>query len=734
MATFTDQSGPPPEPDSPDSPDGGQEMAQQQPAGSDKLRVKVKMTEIRAVLNEDGMSLATLSLSAADVLVMLRGPTLRVAARLGNLSLVDNYSAEVSEELLSIKGDHLADFQYETYDPSDPATFPGYESHVFLRTGSLKFTFIDESVNRLLVFFSKFAKMKAVYDAAARAAAQRVSETPQGIQRMHYDILIKTPIVELPRERGSKDAIVANLGEIRVQNEFDSSDERVITKIQAGLHAVRLTSDIKTGESMNTLHMLDDVDFVVDVTLTQNCDPSAALDVPATQITAKMTDVKLHLTQAQYAFVMQLLQSIPSAFSIAQDETEATEDSFPVLPAPPPEENSDSEPTEVVDLMPELGTAARRRDGKTVPLKSSLELNFAMGTIYLELYTAEAVSVDTLDKASLARFSLHQSRVQYKMLDNGAMEAEVVIHSFTVNDTRPTRQTHFRDIIPQTTHSGHLFMLNFTQSGGKDRSSMANIAIDSPEIFFSLDPLFALLEFFMSAFPSSDTPEIVDEESKSSRKEGASMSDSRKDELRDDELEAQDSSGQGSFAFRVNVVSPCVYLLENPEREDSEAIVLSINQIQMSQQGTLALTVDNIGMLLCRMDRRREKIRVLDDFDLTMTLDKRADSGRLVTSIDVAVQALILRVSPRDIFLIASIVSRAIELSNKTSGQDQGDGDGPSHPDPQAVQSSKHTRSRSLSTSRKRAPSNAAPKIDARVLISKESVGLFAACPCRIAC
>lgn len=290
----------------------------------------------------------------------------------------------------------------------------------------------------------------------------------------------------------------------------------------------------------------------------------------------------MNLSQTQYGFVIALLQTIPRAFDMSEDDDDDDETSLEPLsisPSAPPTTSDEA----VVDLLPELSSVAKAPDGKVVQLKSSLELTFAVGTIYLELFTAAALSPESLKDSSLARFSLNETGVKYKMLTNGAMEAEVVIRSFTVHDTRTSRQTKFREIIPATSHSGHQFMINFTQSGGTDKSAFANVTIDSPKVIFSLDPLFALLDYFMSAFPKVETVEPSPEE-------------------QEDQQVAEASPPSGStFAFRVNVVSPTIIMLDNPERSDSEAVILSISQVQMAQQGTLALTVSKIGMFLCKV-------------------------------------------------------------------------------------------------------------------------------------
>lgn len=284
MTTFTDGPGVNAPLPSPDTPEGEEPPIIEQP-GTDKLRVKVKLTSIIAVLNEDGFRLATLSLSAADVSVMLRSPTMRVAARLGNLTFVDDFSSTGPKEMLSIQGDELADFQYETYDPDDHATYPGHDTLVYLRTGSLKFTFVEEPVHRILIFFSKFARMKAVYDAASQAAAQRATEMQTRVSKMHYDILIRTPIVVFPRaEIGSNDIIIANLGEISLSNQFEVSNVHTITRIHAGLRAIRLTSTLEHRGETQSLQILDDVTIGVEMTMTQNTDLAETANAPATQV------------------------------------------------------------------------------------------------------------------------------------------------------------------------------------------------------------------------------------------------------------------------------------------------------------------------------------------------------------------------------------------------------------------------------------------------------------------
>ncbi|KAE8211093.1 hypothetical protein CF326_g9981 [Tilletia indica] len=70
-----------------------------------------------------------------------------------------------------------------------------------------------------------------------------------------------------------------------------------------------------------------------------------------------------------------------------------------------------------------------------------------------------------------------------------------------------------------------------------------------------------------------------------------------------------------------------------------------------------------MGMLMKRMNRPKESLRFLDDFDVTVSMDSRMSAARQVTSIEIDVEPLIFTVSYRDIMLITTVVNKAIKLS-----------------------------------------------------------------------
>jgi len=224
-----------------------------------------------------------------------------------------------------------------------------------------------------------------------------------------------------------------------------------------------------------------------------------------------------------------------------------------------------------VDLEPELNV----HDGPATIIYPTVDLELKVNIVKLQLYDGNATSESNLDSCAIARFALNDNVVRFKMLSSGAGEAEVVLKSFTVKNTRPGN-TKFREIIPAAKHDRNQFMVLFTMSGGADSSSLAVVTIDSPKVIFTLDPIFALLDFFTSAFPP--TPPLKDgEDDQGTRSKAIATTKSKS-------ASAQDTSQPPNFAFRVDMHDVAVTVLESDADANSQAISLGIQQILMSQQ------------------------------------------------------------------------------------------------------------------------------------------------------
>ena len=274
-----------------------------------------------------------------------------------------------------------------------------------------------------------------------------------------------------------------------------------------------------------------------------------------------VSDVKLALTEVQYGMLVALSRSVPLIFVGAPEGTADTEPSTTKRQTVERPDPTIHEST--VDLYPEL-------EGQpgTVQPRTTLELVLAIATVKLQLYDQRATSEENLKEHGIARFALSDNSVRVKMLSNGAMEAQIVLRSFTMSNTAPG-PSKFREIIPAAQNDRNQFMLLYTTSGGSEPLSRALLTVDSPHILFSLSPVFALTEFFMSAFGTSDTVVDYTSEAPKTLEEGrVNIPTAEKPPLQ----------------FRIDFCNVSISVLEDDLDADSQAIRMTVAQISIHQQ------------------------------------------------------------------------------------------------------------------------------------------------------
>ncbi|KAG9326243.1 hypothetical protein KVV02_000958 [Mortierella alpina] len=623
-------------------------QADNMPATQDTMKVKVKMTSINFILNNDGQRLATMALSQCDVAVLMKPPTMRVNVKLGNFTLTDDINPG-KQQILAIEGEEFADFAYETFD-IEAASYPGYDASVFLRAGSLRLTFLEEPIKQLLDFAAKFARMHVLYDSARNAAVNQAQALQTTTSKFHFDVQVSTPIVILPKDAKSRNTIVANLGEISIRNEFadDSCIEGgTLDKMKLGIHSINLASQFYFNDVVQELQIIEDVDIQFDVVRAAHKD---GLERPDMELIGHMSEVSMNLTELQYKTLYEISMSVARAFGgggeVDSDALAASAGipAAPAAPAPPP--------------------AAKSADDKW----TTLDLVFSLPKVTLEIYQGDATQKEELRDCSFSKFSLSKTDFKYKMLTNSTMLAELTIQDLIINDTRRNVKTKFREIIPANLHDSPQISLSLESFEDKGMQVLFNI--DSPKVIFHLEYIFALQNYFMSALQVQVAEPSKPESRPPAKSLGSNRSQNAHSGRRPSNaaIEPAKSAEQGpALQYRVSVISPEIILLANAASSATDAIVLQAHQVVLSQQETMTLIVDRIGMFLCKMDKREDTcLRFIDNFDIALSMGTRSPTpSQQLTNITLDVRPLVLRLSYRDAMLVMDIVNKATELQSK---------------------------------------------------------------------
>ena len=677
--------------------------------GSDKIRIKVDLESVALILNNDGIRLATLSLNSANVGINLSGGSMRVGARLGNISLLDDINQGASKDsplrqLLTIQGEELADFRFQTFDKNDDA-YPGFDSKVFLRSGSIKINFLEEPFRKIIGFAVKFGQMQAIFNAARQAAANQANQIQESEGRMVFDVLVKTPILVFPRVMVAdrpRDLITAYLGEIYASNKFEPVSEQkdavVANKISAGIRNVHLTSNFHyEDDKSEELEMIDKVDLDFNVTYGEHKSGSQRPDL---EIEGNMSPVNLRVAQTQMKFLMELSKTVPGAFAAEPDQSEGEVlQELPKSTAEPAKKaikqtaGNEKQTESPADQNPEL-TA-------TSDTWTKIDLLFKASKVGLELILAkDDEPVGDLAAASLSKFAINETNVKLRMRSDDSLESELLINSFTIQDSRTKETNKFRKIMSLINNDvKQQFMASVTISGGKDRHLIAMLTVDSPRVILAVEYLFAVQAFANTAFSSEETLQVEEDHSDSEPSDddesaAVSLSKTQPGDLQKKPEDGAQNESSLAMSFRINIVDAQVVLIANPTISNSEAIVLGTKQVLISKQNATTLQVTKIGMFLCRMDKfDTTRLRILDDFTLQMSMENKSQGKQSsLTSISIEIEPLVLRLSLRDILLALQIVEKA---SAGTAGK------GPESDDSEPAKIKEITGKSSPSTRRK---------------------------------
>ncbi|OZJ06276.1 hypothetical protein BZG36_00800 [Bifiguratus adelaidae] len=653
---------------------------------SQNLNLKVSLDSVNLVCNNDGVRLATARLSHGEVFIFVGNNTVKLGANLGNFNISNDLkphgeSEAYFPEFLTVEGSELVNFRFDTFNPQD-IHYPGYDQKVFLRMGSAHFTFQEEPLRQLLDFGSKFAEMYSLYERARKAAVQSAAQLQEAVTKVHFDVIIHTPVITFASQENRHDVAKAYLGEISAKNNFEDHENATdyTNVISAGIRSIRLVSDFQFADGKRqVLPIVEDVDITFDVRHDSTAQeyPSEA-DVALTDIKGFMSDVKIHLTAKQYKFVMELITSVGSVFASSSPEDDGLEQ------IASDSEDDDEDLTSIVSRQMEAAQRVFSGPGETndgVP-QVKFKLDFIVSNVVLDMYLGDASHTKSLADAGLSVLSLNQTLLNLRYMSDSSLELAFEVESLTIKDTRTNVKTKFREIMPAVMSGDPQFVMKIDISpANPDRHILSEFTVNNPKIILSLEHVFLLYGWIMVPFqgpPSNPKMSQASHPPQSSRNEARDGSVGRRRSTQSKQSRTppaqQQQQGNNQFTFTAMLNNGEIILLANPLHSNSEAVVLSSKRVTLSQQAVFALAFDKIGMFLCRMDRREQtSLRFIETFDCILTMDNRMEDPNQPTSdIVIDVQPLILRLSYRDALLILDIFNKASELSGSRSDHPDG--------------------------------------------------------------
>lgn len=641
-----------------------------------KINVDVNLESIIMVLNEDGIKLATLQLSTANINVFLVPEEMEVKGKLGALSLHDESNEgsprdSILRNLISIDGDNLAEFTYKTFD-NETNTEP-FNTLIEFKTGSTTVNFVEDALSKIFNYLSQFQRMKAIYDKARDAAINQAAQIDY-VNKIKFDFLVKAPTIIFPTlidaTEEKYDTMTAHLGELYASNEFISDGDSFRNVISSGLRNISLASDFNFADNtIQKSELVDDLDVSFKIDYNDEYDPTK----PTFVVDGRMPELEMHLTELQLKYLLKLSNAITNVFTPSENE-----DSLDDIEADAEHANAvvrhhttvtlESSPSKPKSKVPTMEAIEIPADHKMVDMK------FVIPKLALKIYNRTA-SVENFKSKILSSFVLDQFDLAFVMNEDSHFVSDVNVKSFVVKDDREGTSNQFPEIIPLNNHDNNQFVLNASTNGeATNKNTTVMLTVDSPKTILALDYLFELQNFANKGMESETSIAEIEHEDNDVADlielDSLNAVDNSKKSVTLKESKSKQTKSNSNLGFSINIINPTVILLADASNAATEAIVFRIEHVLLTSQNVLSLAANNIGMFLSVMDSFDDKrLRIIDDFSISFAHDsKGSTANKFLTNIQLSIEPLLVRVSLRDIRLALAIFNRATELYNEAQG------------------------------------------------------------------
>ncbi|XP_041656068.1 vacuolar protein sorting-associated protein 13D isoform X2 [Cheilinus undulatus] len=198
------------------------DMDEEETAEPVNTKVDLKVHSLSLVLNKKVNELARASVSKLSAHLEMLDGDLALQGSLGSLSLSDlTPHGDLYRERFTTRGGEALIFNIHKYGEPDPLLERECDIRVSLKMASVQYVHTQRFQAEVVAFIQHFTQLQDVLGRQRAAMeGQAVRDHPQRASRVLLDIDAGAPVILIPESSRSPRVIVANLGQLKVQNVF----------------------------------------------------------------------------------------------------------------------------------------------------------------------------------------------------------------------------------------------------------------------------------------------------------------------------------------------------------------------------------------------------------------------------------------------------------------------------------------------------------------------------------
>lgn len=496
-----------------------------------QIAVTADMAGVTVIIQSDACDLARASLRDLSSTVHVKESQMEIKAGMKELQIIDDCKETQYKEIVSMTSDQVFDLELIVFTDGTKGhkalNMSNVDISVKASIGQVRAVFLNRFVIDIFNFIDNFEDAKKAVMEAGKAASEKVaaavSELSRHASRNLLNIVVRAPTIIVPVNSLSDLALMFDLGELRLFNNFKLLNREKGAKgaIVTDNITIRLT-ELKLLKSLikNGKDILAQRAMVEPVTLTLNVIRNLTFDnhsIPDIGVKGALHTVSLSLSEEDVSVALRIVYG-----NIAEGNAK--------LPKKKKQVIKDSSAEDML-TVPEQGKDRLANiyeepsDSENIYENTTFE--FDLEKVQIKLYlkppdmTFEEEFLERVDQLLLSQFIIGNLNVKGNILSDNSMSVKLFLETLILDDLRPSSQetlTRMMDCFPEplvkmsgkfakSAPSNKMIEIEYSQTSKNDKN--IEISVNNLLTILNFEFIMVLVRTLQAIMPKEEEEENI---------------------------------------------------------------------------------------------------------------------------------------------------------------------------------------------------------------------------------
>ncbi|OQV22887.1 Vacuolar protein sorting-associated protein 13A [Hypsibius exemplaris] len=596
-----------------------------------QMDITAKLHMLTLSLQTGRKELAFCALKDISAHVVSDSEKMDVVAQLKRIKLKYPLALGLYPHIIRSVSDEVLAFHYIGYTaPAIKTDVNSHDMSIQLTLGAVEIVFLNKFVVEILDFAAGFstaqAKLKEATSAATETAMQSLQSAYSDAVRIKMDISIRAPVVIMPQNSRSNNALLVDLGTLVLSNRFVMTPEHaVMENLKLTFAAVKFSRiTVLSNQTIIKEVPLLYQPQAMEISVVRNLSTMWFTGAPDITVVGGLNSLELRLSKFDYTILMAVL-------------AENFAESSPPAPPPPPRSPVDISPlvTHSTTSQGQVPAVKPIESPVKVPPTDSrltkIKVDFLIGKISAKLYLIDLPDIKQMQQLeqteALCGAEIIGMDAQVVMFNDNSMVVNATLGNITLDDLRAKSQNRPHRMLERKRlnvpgNIDHSKMLAFTLQQFPNSDKTIDVIVANIQCNLAMSFYLGLLEFITPVAQDADKPvfeisEVGTSVSSDSLHAPGGLkrhpSRSSPKEVTPTKAATQSAPPVGIMRINVSVEHPEIILIENASLKDSRILVLktelSFKMTVTPDTSNMDLACNQLQVFLTTYEKRTELLK-----------------------------------------------------------------------------------------------------------------------------